>query len=193
VGIRHLGGHEQSEIVIVVLGSLTQLDLLNTTIAHKLRVHQNWVKTRINSLLDILHKDWVAIVHCSRYFSEESTGSKFEQAHLLLLVHIFDPLVCLLLRIDAKTPTLSTCREDTVLSGGLIGWETINAPAANNDRIAHDLNQAEDLRAWNLLFFADNIPFRCQNLSVDASKCSEIRNAGTGKENISHKLEQVLV
>lgn len=191
MGIGQLGCHEESEVIVVVLGCLTKLDLLDSTFTHKFGVHQDWVKTGVDIFLHIFDQDGVTIVDCGRNFSQESVRSELKQTHVGLLVHILNPLVGLLLRVNTKTPSLGACRQDTIFCGGLISGKTIDAPATNSDSVTHNLDQTESLRARNLLFLADCVPTVRQPLPVSTSECTEVGNTSAGEEDITDELINV--
>jgi len=71
VGVRHLGGHEQFEIVIVVLDRIAKLDLLNATVCDELLLEEQRVDRRINLLLDVLNEDGLSIAYAASYITEE--------------------------------------------------------------------------------------------------------------------------
>ena len=72
------------------------------------------------------------------------------------LLHVLDPLVGLLLRIDTQTPSLGLGSQDTILTGGLISGETIDVPASDLDRVTHNLGKVETFTSGDILFLAEN-------------------------------------
>lgn len=68
--IRHLSGHVELELVVVVVYRVTKTNLLETALTRVLRVHQQWVDRRVNRLLNILDKHRVSVVDGCNHSSE---------------------------------------------------------------------------------------------------------------------------
>ena len=112
--IRHLSGHVELELVVVVVNGVTKPNLLETTLADVLRVHEQWVNRGVNCLLNVLDKHRVSVVDGCDHSSEQLVA-KLKDLEVLVLVHVPQPHVCLLLRVNAQAPALSLGCQDTVL------------------------------------------------------------------------------
>ena len=117
--IGHLSGHIQLELVVVVVNGVTKPDLLETTLASVLRVHEQWVNRGVNGLLDVLDKHGVSVVDGCDHSSEQLVA-KLKDFEVLILVHVPQPHVCLLLRVNAQAPSLRLGCQDTVFDRGLV-------------------------------------------------------------------------
>lgn len=189
MGVSHLGCHEQSEAIIVVLNRIAQLNLLDTTVSDELLFEEEGVNGGIDRFLDVLDEHGLTIAYAAADLTEEVGGlEEAVDCVVLSLELLLDPAVGLLLRINTETPSFSHGYHDTVLSGRLIGWKSVHLPSSNGNWVSHYCSQAESVSAWNVSFLSLNCPCVCKLLSVITSESSIVSNTCAREENVSDEI-----
>jgi hypothetical protein len=75
---------------------------------------------RIKLFLNVLDHNWVSRGETDLNDLEELRVTEFSDHHLVLLLHVFDPLVTLSLRINKQRPSFGCRANNTVLNGKVI-------------------------------------------------------------------------
>lgn len=117
--------HVQSKSVIIVHILISNLDELISTFNDDLLL-ENWIKHRINFILDGFDKNWEALLQWP--FESISQIWMIESHDAILLLKDWlsslDPVDGLSLWIDHEWVSGRSSDHDTVLNGELIWWKT---------------------------------------------------------------------
>lgn len=119
---------------------------------------QKRLKGRIKLFLNVLDHNWVSRGETDLNDLEELRVTEFSDHHLVLLLHVFDPLVTLTLRIDEQRPSLGCTADNTVLNGKVISGKSLNTPVSDADGVSENILNLEALIVINLLLLAELHP-----------------------------------
>ena len=175
--VGHLGGHEESEVLVVVHIGVSKSNLEDTRVTLCLLLKKNGIDGWINSLLHILNEAWKSISYSSGNISQECGWPELKHNKTVVLLHVLNPLIGLLLRINAKGISLSLKSQDTVFTGNLITWEAGNTPVSKGDWISHGSNEGEVFTGWDLSFESSLHPLGYELFSVLSSECTKVGDA----------------
>jgi hypothetical protein len=148
--------------------------LLDTTTSIEGLLQKYWINCRIYVFLNIFNEYRSSISDTTTYLPEEVVLPEFHEQKIIVFLHVFDPLIRLLLRINTESPSLSLCGENTILNRDLVSRQASNIPASYHDWITHDFDQRKVITGWYILFKTFFYPLADHRLTINTCESASV-------------------
>ena len=185
--VRHLRSHVESEVFfIIVIDLVSNSNLHDSPFSLVSALQQYGIETRVQELLDVLDEHGSATGASLSERPLQVGRRLFQYKDLVLLLEVFDPLVCLLLWVDHQGPARGFGREDAVLDGDCVGRETLVVPLTDHHGVAHHFDDVEVIADRDLLRQAFLQPGHHHLFSVDTCEGAVVGDATAGDKDVAH-------
>ena len=130
----------KSEVGMVIDVGVAEFDQ-TPSVLDKDVLQQDVIERRINRLLDVLNQDLKPVHHATSHYLHEVGFAEFKDLQLGTAFYVFNPPICLQLRIDQQWEPVAVRGDNPIVDGHGISGEFIQNPVTDGDRFTRDLSQ----------------------------------------------------
>lgn len=138
-----LSCHVKLEMLVELALVVVKSDFLYARRRIVLRIIEYMLNQWVDLIFYVFNQNGLAIAYTKLDILEEVLLPKFQDLALrtilfiLILVHVLNPLVCLLLGVNAKCVPVGVHHKNSVLARCLIVWQTGNDPLFYQVLVSH--------------------------------------------------------
>mmetsp|Transcript_6479 Transcript_6479/g.8713 ORF Transcript_6479/g.8713 Transcript_6479/m.8713 type:complete len:233 (+) Transcript_6479:3267-3965(+) len=156
-------------------------------------MQKDGVNGGVNGLMDVLNEQGLSIVDAVGDATEPVVAREGDDSQILILEHVLQPLVGLLLRVNAETPALSLRHQNTVLERDRVRRQLVHVPLRDLHGVAHDLDQTELFTSGDSTVDALISPLGGELIAIGTGKATEVGDASAGEEDIADELVDLVL
>mmetsp|Transcript_30797 Transcript_30797/g.69452 ORF Transcript_30797/g.69452 Transcript_30797/m.69452 type:complete len:525 (+) Transcript_30797:2873-4447(+) len=192
--IGEFGGHVEAERRIPVDLFVSELHELAVSLSRDVLL-QDRVDHWVDVFVEILEQEWKPEVDRHlEMLQEVAVVESFDSSHQVLPFLLLDPGHGLHLGIDTQRKRRSSCAQDPVLDGEVVGRQSLRSPLDDLHIRGEQVLQGEGVAQRELSLNLISLPLGCdESLAEVEGEGSEVGQEGRGDEAVADQVDSLLV